>query len=228
MTMPFRPFPFRAVFFDVDGVLVDSLPQHLAFCADRAQEYGLRISIPDAASFRRQVAGGLRVSPMREMFLSLGFPPVLAERAAEDYRTDFARRYQSTPFPGVERMLVELEGRGCTLGLVTANTRDNVERMLGDTLGHFDPRWRYYADTVPLGAGKRWCLDAAARCLELRAGDGVFIGDQPADTQAAAEAGWNFVGVTFGWGILREAQAFPTVDRMADITEALTSWAWQR
>ena len=30
------------VFFDVDGVLLDSLPKHLAICADKAREYGVQ------------------------------------------------------------------------------------------------------------------------------------------------------------------------------------------
>ncbi|MGZ5267125.1 MAG: hypothetical protein ACXWCC_10055, partial [Caldimonas sp.] len=52
------------VFFDVDGVLLDSLPQHLAICSDKAREYGLRLSIPDVQGFRRLVAAGVKVSPM--------------------------------------------------------------------------------------------------------------------------------------------------------------------
>src|SRR5256885_16808128 len=55
---------YRAVFFDVDGVLLDSLPQHLAICRDKASEYGLPIEIPDVPAFRRMVAAGIKVSPM--------------------------------------------------------------------------------------------------------------------------------------------------------------------
>ena len=45
----------RAVFFDVDGVLVDSLPQHLQICHDKAIEFGLELKIPTVDEFRQRI-----------------------------------------------------------------------------------------------------------------------------------------------------------------------------
>jgi beta-phosphoglucomutase-like phosphatase (HAD superfamily) len=44
----------QAVFFDVDGVLLDSLPQHLAFCRAKAEKYGLHLRIPTVEEFKRR------------------------------------------------------------------------------------------------------------------------------------------------------------------------------
>jgi beta-phosphoglucomutase-like phosphatase (HAD superfamily) len=97
-------FP-RAVFFDVDGVLVDSLPQHLQICRDKSIEFGLDIRIPTVEEFRDLVRRGTKVSPMRYFFLAVGFPEDLAERAVADYDRDFVQRYRPRTFPGVERMM---------------------------------------------------------------------------------------------------------------------------
>src|SRR4051812_27591152 len=122
---------YRAVFLDVDGVLLDSLPQHLAICADQARELGLDLQIPDAAGLRNLVAQGVPVSPMRRFFLAVGFPPDAAERASAHYEREFMRCYPPTPFAGVEAMLARLGAASLTLGLVTANTGANVEPALG-------------------------------------------------------------------------------------------------
>ena len=64
------PASLRAVFFDVDGVLIDSLPQHLQICRDKAREFGLRLKIPNVDEFRELVRRGIKVSPMRHFFLA--------------------------------------------------------------------------------------------------------------------------------------------------------------
>ena len=158
----------RAVFLDVDGVLLDSLPQHLAICRDKAREYGLAaLAIPDVDGFRRLVREGESVSPMLNFFLALGFPPEMARRGVADYEREFMQRYQPLPFPGVEQMLAHLKAAGLQLGLVTANTAGNVEPALGNAMRHFDPRCLFYVDRFPDARSKAWCLAEGARVLEL-------------------------------------------------------------
>jgi phosphoglycolate phosphatase-like HAD superfamily hydrolase len=65
--------PPKAVFFDVDGVLLDSLSPHLKFCRDKASEYKLPIQIPDEQQFRLMLASGFRGSPMAEFLRTAGF-----------------------------------------------------------------------------------------------------------------------------------------------------------
>ena len=55
------PFPLEAVFFDIDGVLIDSLPEHLRICRDKAIEFGLKLKIPTVEEFREMVRRGTKV-----------------------------------------------------------------------------------------------------------------------------------------------------------------------
>jgi phosphoglycolate phosphatase-like HAD superfamily hydrolase len=131
----------KAVFFDVDGVLIDSLRQHLEFCRDKVKKFGLESKIPvipDEERFRAMVSRGTRVSPMREFFIAVGFPPDIADRADVDYKNEFMQQYRPAMFAGVEEMLSKLRNSGLRLGLVTSNTREKC----GAGSGHSNRSFR--------------------------------------------------------------------------------------
>lgn len=210
----------HAVFFDVDGVLLDSLPQHLAICADKAREFGLDLAVPDPTGFRRMLASGVSVSPMLNFFRAVGFPQALAERATADYEREFMQRYRPRPFIGIDTMLQRLHALGFSLGLVTANTAANVEPALGEAMRHFDPRCRFYFDSFTPARSKADSLAEGARRLGIGTGSIVFIGDQPADAKAAGEAACAFLAVSYGWGFSHGDIAW-SADGVDTIVEAL-------
>ena len=74
------PAKVKAAFFDVDGVLLDSLPEHLQMCRDKAAEFGLNLKMPSIDEFRNAVSRGLKVSPMQDFFVAVGFPEPFAIR----------------------------------------------------------------------------------------------------------------------------------------------------
>jgi phosphoglycolate phosphatase-like HAD superfamily hydrolase len=215
-----RP-PGSPVFFDVDGVLLDSLPQHLAMCRDKAREYGLTLDVPDVQQFRRMVASGVKVSPMLDFFLAVGFPPRLAAQAVDAYESEFARRYRPVMFPGIGAMLQRLKIAGHRLGLVTSNIAANVEPPLRDVMANFDRRCLFYIDRYDPPRSKTWCLLEGARVLGARPQDCVFVGDQPADAAAARDGGWDFLGVSYGWGLPADDPAAQIVDTPAQIADAI-------
>lgn len=206
----------KVIFFDVDGVLIDSLESHLAICRDKSREFGLSLRIPDAAALRAMVARGVTISPMKEFFLAVGFPEPLAERADEDYRREFSKQYPLAPFPGVTMMLEDLAQRGVPLGIVTSNTRAIVESALGKAAEVFRPDLCFTVDD-PRKLGKAEALRRGAEIAQTSPADAIYVGDQPKDFAAARLAGMQFVGVTFGWGILSGDRRFETVDSIDEL-----------
>lgn len=188
------------VLFDVDGVLIDSLPQHLKICKDQADALGLTLTIPDISQFRTLVASGARISPMLHFFETVGFPKWAALQADALYQRDFARNYPSQLFPGVESVLAQLCGTGVELGLLTANVRENVAPVLGHCLRFFKEEHCHYFDPARSGFSKSAVLAVeAARTARLMK-PLIYVGDQPSDLRAADEAGAAFLAVTYGWG----------------------------
>jgi N-acetyl-D-muramate 6-phosphate phosphatase len=224
LARPVKSAPLSVVFFDVDGVLLDSLPQHLRYCALKAREYRFDLRLPDIDQLRDAIGRGLVVSPMLRFFLAVGFPVKLAERGVADYEREFARRCPPRPFPGVEPLLRRLRDAGLVLGLVTSNTRANVEPALGAAIGAFDSRAMFFHEpAVPAGESrdKRSSLLEGARRLGVPAASCVYVGDQPGDVAAAAAAGVRFLGVRYGWGLVHPDPALVVVDTVPAIADAL-------
>lgn len=211
----------QAAFFDVDGVLIDSLPQHLQICRDKAKEFGLNLAIPTTEGMRRLISRGVKVSPMINFFIAVGFPQAAAEKADADYRREFMQRYRPPLFPGVGVMLSDLRKAGLRLGLVTANTRANVAPVLGRAIRCFEQSSLFFFDEYPPSMTKSDCLEEGARRLGTRPSSCAYIGDQPADAIAARDAGFRFLGVTFGWGILPGTDQFETAGNPAEIEDKL-------
>jgi N-acetyl-D-muramate 6-phosphate phosphatase len=211
------PQSVASVFFDVDGVLIDSLPQHLQICRDKATEFGLSILIPNEAEFRTMVARGAKVSPMYYFFVTVGFPHDLAQKAVEDYERDFAERYRPQLFGGVTKTLSLLQQRRIRLGLVTSNTRDNVLPILGDAITFFEPSCLFFFDDETLPKSKSWFLIKGSHLMGIRPERCLYVGDQPVDAIAALEAHFQFLGVTYGWGILDSDSKYDTVNSISEI-----------
>jgi phosphoglycolate phosphatase-like HAD superfamily hydrolase len=193
--------------FDVDGVLIDSLDAHLQICRDEAQAFGLDIEVPTVEEFRTLVAHGAVVSPMVELFRTVGFPGKLAELANEHYKKAFARKYPVRPFPGVPDMLAEVAATGMGLGIATSNTRANISSALGDAMRFFDARC-IFADDDPRRVTKAEALSDCARNYGTSPEAMLYIGDQPRDFAAAQMARVPFLGVTYGWGIEADETRF--------------------
>jgi HAD superfamily hydrolase (TIGR01549 family) len=217
-----NPIPI-AVFFDVDGVLLDSLPQHLTFARDKATQYNVSASIPDIDTFRAMVAAGAVVSPMLNFFLALGFPPENARQSVKDYKLEFRLKYPTPAFPGIDAVLSKLSAAGYKIGLVTANLRGNIEPALGRSLRYFDPRLLFFLDSHDPARPKPWCLNEGAGILGLDPNQCIYIGDQPADIAAASEAGCQFLGVSYGWGITTKTPDIEIANTIGELAAILAT-----
>jgi HAD superfamily hydrolase (TIGR01509 family) len=214
-----------AVFFDVDGVLLDSLPQHLQICRDKAAEFGLNLKIPTVDEMRRIISRGVKVSPMSEFFRAVGFPATLIKRAVADYEGEFMKHYRPNAFPGVTEALTALHKAGLKLGLVTSNTRSNILPALAHVIHYFEDSCVFFYDDYPEPRPKVWFLAEGARILRLAPSRCVYVGDQPADADAAQAAGFQFLGVSYGWGIEWRGGQLEFVANVRDIPDRLTALA---
>lgn len=179
----------RGIVFDLDGTLVDSLPDIVGAFRDAYVELGL--PPPPAGAVREHV--GL---PLEEMYGALAPSERVAELATA-YRRIYPRRFtrNTRPFPGVPAALATLRARGFRLAVATTKRSDMARRLVA-ALGLEDA-----VDAVQGTDGfpHKPAPDVVLRALAAVDADGLWmVGDTVHDIEAGRAAGLATYAVTWG------------------------------
>jgi len=184
----------KAIVFDVDGVLVDSLEPHVEFCRDVNKQLKLGLTLPKPGEGKLVAA-----TPMDNFLRRAGFPESVIPQVMDIYTKQFSKKYFPKPFPGVPELLLALKKEGFSLAIATSNFRANVKQALGKSFALFDA---VYAKDVH--ASKVDAVNDFAKKNGLKKSQILFVGDTKSDMDSAKKAGVKFIGVTYGWQLGRE------------------------
>lgn len=186
----------KAVVFDIDGTLLDSVDLHARAWVEAFAHFGIETQEADV---RRQIGkGGDQLLPV---FVDADRLAREGE-AIEAYRSDlFKRSYlaKAKPFPAVKDLLSHVRDAGQTVALASSGKADEVEnyqKILGitdlvDVVTTSDDadRSKPHPDI----------FEAVLKKLPGLPKDAVMvIGDTPYDAQAATGAGLSTIGVLCG------------------------------
>lgn len=178
----------RSLIFDFDGTVANSLDAALRIANGLAPVFGYRPATrEEIETFRswsyRRVASELGVSWHKI--------PLIAARVRKELSENVA---QMDTFEGLPSVLTELRARGFGLGILTSNSRANVERFLSARgLSQFD-----FVSTSSSLWGKQRRLKALLRSLRLQASEVAYVGDEVRDVEATKPLDIRMVAV--GWG----------------------------
>lgn len=186
----------RAVIFDVDGTLIDSVPQHARAWQDAFRDFGHDISFED---LRRQIGkGGDLLIPV---FLS---EAEIAEKgeALEKHRSRILKeRYLPTirGLPQVRALVERLLADGRQLALASSAKGDELQTYkkiagIEDLIGT-----ETSSDDAEESKPNPDIFEAALDRLDgIAADDAIVIGDTPYDAEAASKAGIRTIGLLSG------------------------------
>jgi phosphoglycolate phosphatase len=205
-----------ALLFDLDGTLLDSLPD-LAAAVDRMLvELGLAAAGIDRV--RGWIGDGAR-QLVREALLFAAGPegPDQLAAALDIYMRHYAAclTERSRLFAGVREALEHWRERGVAMACVT----NKGERFTAPLLDHFDLRnllpVAVSGDTLPQRKPSPSPLLLACQRLNVDPGRAVMIGDSRNDVLAARAAGMPVVCVSYGYNHGRPIDA-ERPDRIVD------------
>ncbi len=191
----------RLVMFDLDGTLMDSVPD-LAAAVDKM----LMLLGREPAGIERVrdwVGNGSRVLVRRALAGQLdhdGVADELADEALALFMQAYAGGHELTAvYPGVRDCLDWLRERRVKLAIITNKPAQFIEPLLEEKglAGYFD--WLVGGDTLPQQkpdpAALFWVMDKAG----VAPSESLFIGDSRNDVRAAKAATVRCVALTYGY-----------------------------
>jgi len=209
-----------AILFDLDGTLVDSLPD-LCRALNLLLEEERRRPLTDS-EIRPMVGDGAARLVERALAatggLAAGDLPVMTRRFLIFYEDGVAD--QTRPYPGVVETLTALRDRGFAMAVCTNKPhRPSVEILAALGLREFFPAV-VGGDSID-GARKpdpRMVI-AALEAVGAPLGRALFVGDSANDVGAARAAGLPVAIVTYGYarGPVSELGADALIDRFSDL-----------
>jgi phosphoglycolate phosphatase len=182
------PADSRGILFDLDGTLVDSLPDII----DSFLHGFLHLGLPAPAYAEVRALIGQPLDMMYTQFAP-EHVPALCAAYREHYPRNFLNR--SPTFPGVEQVLRTLRERGYLLAVATTKRSDMARRFvdalgLGGLLHHVQGTDGFPHKPAP---------DVLHRALAALGTGGLWmVGDTTLDLRAGQAAGLRTYGVTWG------------------------------
>lgn len=213
----------RAIVFDLDGTLVDSLAYIVRAMRGAFASEGMAVP-PDHAI--RQIVGLSLDAAITQ--LAPQAKGLLNERLVSAYKDTYWSAHASGEgvaplFDGVEAVLDRLDAAGFVLAIATGKGR----RGLREALESHDIRHRFAslqsADDAPGKPDPTMLRQALDEC-GVEARNAVMIGDTIFDLQMAANADVPSVAVTWGYHdveILRSAVPNAIIDSFVQLDDAL-------
>lgn len=187
----------RAVFFDMDGTLLDSAPDFIAICQAMRVERGLE---PIAEKLiRDQVSGGARAMVSATFSLDPQAPEF------EPLRLEFLERYQShcavltRPFDGINELLADIEQAKLIWGVVTNKPLRFAEPIMQQLGLAKRSAILICPDHVKNSKPDPEPMILACKTLGLDPASVLFVGDDLRDIESGRAAGTKTAAVTYGY-----------------------------
>ncbi|MFW5454539.1 phosphoglycolate phosphatase [Thioalkalivibrio sulfidiphilus] len=212
----------RMVLIDLDGTLVDSVPD-LAFCVDAMMR---ELGLPERgeAAVRQWVGNGVERLVQRALINAVDGDPEPSE--FQRALPVFMRLYKdntsgrSCLYPGVREGLDYLKRTGLRLACVTNKAEQFTLPLLRDMGILDDFELVVSGDTLPVKKPDPAPLLHAASKLGVTPGESLMVGDSRSDVKAARAAGFPIVCVSYGYNHgedIRNYSPDAVIDRLDQI-----------
>lgn len=194
---------YRAVLFDLDGTLTNTL-EDIAFAMNRALRlHGLPEHPVDA--YRYMVGDGAKVLAQR----AVGERAELAGEVQRTYQSYYQEHNleRTRPYEGVPELLEALQTQGVKLCVFSNKPHADTCRVVA----HFFPQISFavvrgQVEGVPVKPDPAGAL-AVAEEAGVAPEDFLYLGDTNVDMRCALRAGMHPVGVTWGFRTAEELRA---------------------
>ena len=198
--------------FDFDGTIVESFETILRILRSISKNFGIdKITDKDIKRFKEK---GIRQS-IKDSKISLIKIPVIVKRVKKMLNKEIANL---SFFSGLREVFLELKKRKYNLGILTSNSKDNVEKFLKrNNLDFFE---FIYSDSSLFGKDK--VLKKLLKNQKLDSNKVVYFGDEIRDIQAALKLNIKIVAVCWGFNTKKALEKYKPTYLVEKPSEILT------
>jgi len=221
------PRPLKAVLFDMDGVLFDSMPGHAVAWAEVSERFGMPMTQEEAFLYEGRTALST-INILTQRYLGRDTTPEEVERIYGEKCRVFARMPDAPRMPGAESLLRQIREAGLTIVVVTGSGQKVLlDRLSTHYPGYFAPERIVSSLDVPHGKPAPDPYLLGLRRAGCSAAEAVVVENAPLGVQAARAAGIFTIAVNTGPlpdDVLWQAGAsrlFPSMQALSDAWEKL-------
>ena len=207
----------KAVIFDMDGTLLDTLED----LADALNVALKRNDLPTRSldEVRQFVGNGIRNLVIRAVPDGIANP--VFEKTFQDFKEYYDKHYKdkTDAYPGIRMLLAELKNRGIAMAIVS-NKIDSAVKKLNE---------QYFSEYIQVAIGEKIGIArkpapdtalAALKELGIDRKNAIYVGDSDVDIETAQNAGMNCVSISWGFRdaeFLKEHGASTIIDRPEEL-----------
>ncbi len=221
-----KTFTPELIMIDVDGTLVDSVPD-LSWCLDETLK---QVGLPPRgeASAREWVGNGVIRIVERGIANDLNAPhdEAIFEKAMPIFRALYAENtsVRSKLYDGVREGIDYLKSTGIKLGCITNKDAEFTHPILKD-LGLWDDfEIVISGDTLPKKKPDPMPLLHGAKELGVKPENSLMLGDSTSDVKAARAAGFEIICMSYGYNHgddIRDSNPDAVIDSMTELREMI-------
>ena len=212
----------KVILFDFDGTIADTYQAIANITNQLSTEFGYKALDEEELLLIKNLSSR---EVVKRSEISIFKLPFLVRRIRTELRKEIA---ELNAISDMVRVLLRLKSTGYILGIVTSNTRENVDIFLSkhglDSVFSF-----IYSGTAIFG--KHRVLKQVVREHRLKKSDVIYVGDETRDVRSARKSGIAIIAVSWGFNsaeILQEHRPDYLVDRPQELLEAIADWQLDR
>ncbi|WP_414623038.1 HAD-IA family hydrolase [Calothrix sp. CCY 0018] len=180
----------KVIIFDFDGTIADTVDALVSIANNLAVEFSYAPITPEEFLILRNLTS-------REIFKYSGIPlfkiPFLLKKVKKELKNKIP---ELKPIPGIPETLIELKDNGSRLGIVTSNSKGNVQEFL--KVNNLDNLFEFVHPGVTI-FGKTQIINNVLRQKQIKTEEVIYVGDETRDIEASKKANVKVCSVTWGF-----------------------------
>lgn len=179
----------KAILFDFDGTIADSIPWILKEINNHAAEYGFQ-------PISENKFGAMRSSTLPELVkqfnISLFKLPFFIAMMRREVKKDIDKMGLCK---GMKELLLTIKNKGFRIGIVSSSPKENIESFLNK----YDLNIFEFIHSELNIFGKSAALEGVMREHHMKKEETIYVGDEIRDIEACKVIGLDVISVTWGF-----------------------------